>query len=63
MFIEYVLLAGVNDCLEDARRLVGLLEPIECKVNLIVFNPHPGTRFRPSEHTRAMAFRHASDPA
>lgn len=36
---EYVLLAGFNDTPEHARRLVGLLRGIPCKVNLIPFNP------------------------
>ncbi len=38
---EYVLLDGVNDSLEDARRLPGLLHGIPTKVNLIPWNPHP----------------------
>ena len=43
---EYVLLAGVNDSPEDARRLVHLLHDIRCKVNLIPFNEFPGNIFR-----------------
>jgi 23S rRNA (adenine2503-C2)-methyltransferase len=47
---EYVLLAGVNDHPDDARRLVHLLKSMRCKVNLIPFNEFPGSRFqRPSE--------------
>ena len=47
---EYVLLRGVNDSAEDARALVKLLKGIACKVNVIPFNPHPGSKFeRPSE--------------
>jgi 23S rRNA (adenine2503-C2)-methyltransferase len=47
---EYVLLGGVNDSDEDARRLVKLLRGIPSKVNLIPFNPHPGSEFhRPSD--------------
>lgn len=47
---EYVLLAGVNDTLDDARRLVGLLRPFRCKVNLIPFNEHPYSPYqRPSD--------------
>jgi 23S rRNA (adenine2503-C2)-methyltransferase len=47
---EYVLLAGVNDSAEDARRLAGLLRGIRCKVNLIPFNPFPGSGLkRPSD--------------
>jgi 23S rRNA (adenine2503-C2)-methyltransferase len=49
---EYILIKGVNDGLEDARRLARLLQPIRCKVNLIPFNPHEGSGFeRPSEDT------------
>ena len=42
---EYVLLAGVNDTPEDARRLVRLVSAIPCKINLIPFNPAPGLPF------------------
>ncbi len=57
VFIEYVMLEGVNDTLADAHRLVGLLQPIQAKINLIGFNAHEGTRFRPSSHDQIMAFR------
>ena len=43
---EYVLLAGVNDTIEDARRLPHLLRGIPCKVNLIPWNPHPQAPYR-----------------
>jgi 23S rRNA (adenine2503-C2)-methyltransferase len=43
---EYVLLQGVNDTEEDARRLVKLLRGIRCKVNLIPFNEFPGAPYR-----------------
>ena len=47
---EYVLLAGVNDSPEDARRLVSLLNGIRAKVNLIPLNEAPGIPFhRPSD--------------
>ncbi len=39
VFIEYVMLAGVNDRHEQARRLVALLDPRIYKVNLIPYNP------------------------
>lgn len=45
--IEYVLLGGLNDTREDARRLVRLLSDIPCKINLIPFNPHDGADFVP----------------
>ena len=47
---EYVLLAGVNDTPDDARRLVKLLSNIKAKVNLIPLNPAPGIPYeRPSD--------------
>jgi 23S rRNA (adenine2503-C2)-methyltransferase len=47
---EYVLLRGVNDSVEDARQLCRLLQGIPSKVNVIPFNPHPGSSFeRPTE--------------
>jgi 23S rRNA (adenine2503-C2)-methyltransferase len=49
---EYVLLQGVNDTVEDAQRLARLLRGIKCKVNLIPFNPFPGSVFnRPDDAT------------
>jgi 23S rRNA (adenine2503-C2)-methyltransferase len=46
---EYVMLKGVNDSLADARALVQLLEGIPAKINLIPFNPWPGTRYECSD--------------
>jgi 23S rRNA (adenine2503-C2)-methyltransferase len=54
---EYVMLDGVNDSLDDARRIVRLTSRIPCKVNLIPFNPHPGTEFRPSPRDVLERFR------
>ncbi len=49
---EYVLLAGVNDSVADARALVDLVRPIPCKINVIPWNPIDGEAFdRPSETT------------
>jgi 23S rRNA (adenine2503-C2)-methyltransferase len=46
---EYVLLAGVNDSIDDAARLARLLRGFRCKVNIIPWNPHPGADYkRPS---------------
>jgi 23S rRNA (adenine2503-C2)-methyltransferase len=42
---EYVMLKGVNDSLADARALVKLLSGIPAKINLIPFNPWPGTPY------------------
>jgi len=47
---EYVLLDGVNDSADDARRLATLLAGMKAKVNLIPLNPAPGIEFsRPSD--------------
>ncbi|MDI6782486.1 MAG: 23S rRNA (adenine(2503)-C(2))-methyltransferase RlmN [bacterium] len=49
---EYVLIAGINDTLADAHRLVKLLNGIRCKLNLIPFNEVPGSPFkRPNPET------------
>ncbi|PID40232.1 MAG: 23S rRNA (adenine(2503)-C(2))-methyltransferase RlmN [Proteobacteria bacterium] len=48
---EYILMKGVNDSLADARRLAKRLRPIKAKINLILFNEHPGSDFeRPQEN-------------
>ncbi len=46
---EYVMLKGVNDSINDARRLVKMLRGIPAKINLIPFNPWPGTQYECSE--------------
>jgi 23S rRNA (adenine2503-C2)-methyltransferase len=46
---EYVMLKGVNDQLSDARALVRLLKGIPAKINLIPFNPWPGTTYECSD--------------
>ncbi|MEO2002606.1 MAG: hypothetical protein ABGY41_00740, partial [Candidatus Poribacteria bacterium] len=55
--VEYVLLRGVNDSTEDARRLGDLLEHVPCKVNLIPFNPIPSASFARPEPARVAAFQ------
>ena len=54
------MLQGINDSLEDAHRLTQLLQPIQCKVNLIAFNAHEGTRFQPSGRDAMLSFRYPS---
>jgi 23S rRNA (adenine2503-C2)-methyltransferase len=44
--MEYVMLAGVNDTKEDARRLTKILAKVPCKINLIPFNEFPGSEFK-----------------
>jgi 23S rRNA (adenine2503-C2)-methyltransferase len=46
---EYVMLKSVNDSLDDAKLLVRLLKGIPAKINLIPFNPWPGTRYECSD--------------
>ena len=46
---EYVMLKGVNDSLADAKALVRLLAGIPAKINLIPFNPWPGTTYECSD--------------
>lgn len=46
--IEYVMLQGVNDTTKHAKELAKVLQGVQCKVNLIPFNPHPGTEYRRS---------------
>jgi len=43
---EYILIAGLNDSLADAKRLVELLSPIPCKINLIPYNENPQFPYR-----------------
>jgi 23S rRNA (adenine2503-C2)-methyltransferase len=54
---EYVLLAGVNDSDDDARRLVSLVGPMRAKVNLIPYNPHPLSPFQRPSDERVESFR------
>jgi 23S rRNA (adenine2503-C2)-methyltransferase len=46
---EYVMLKGVNDSIDDAKALVRLLKGIPAKINLIPFNPWPGTQYECSD--------------
>jgi 23S rRNA (adenine2503-C2)-methyltransferase len=46
---EYVMLKGVNDSLADARALVRLVKGIPAKINLIPFNPWPGSQYECSD--------------
>ncbi|MDU0342143.1 23S rRNA (adenine(2503)-C(2))-methyltransferase RlmN [Bosea rubneri] len=53
---EYVMLKGVNDSDADARELVRLLKGIPAKINLIPFNPWPGTKYECSDWERIERF-------
>jgi 23S rRNA (adenine2503-C2)-methyltransferase len=54
---EYVMLDGVNDSIAHARELAQLLKGHPAKMNLIPFNPFPGTRYKRSPAERIQRFR------
>ncbi|KAJ3184728.1 hypothetical protein HDU87_004132 [Geranomyces variabilis] len=54
---EYVMLAGVNDSLAEARQLVRLLGQLPAHVNLIPFNPWPGSAYTSSSKVAIDSFR------
>jgi len=54
---EYTLIDGVNDHPEHARKLVKLLRRLPSKLNLIPFNPFPGTRYHCSSESRIREFQ------
>ncbi len=57
--IEYTLMDGVNDSLEQAEALAKLLADLRerCKINLIPFNPFPGSGYRRPTEARVRAFQ------
>ena len=54
---EYVMLDGINDSDDDARRLVNLIRGILAKVNLIPYNPAPELPYRSSPMARILSFQ------
>ena len=57
LVIEYTLIKGVNDSIEDARALARLLRDVHCKINLIPFNPFPASGYEAPDHDRIYAFQ------
>ncbi len=55
--IEYVLFKDVNDSLEDVKRLMALVKDLPCMINLLFFNPFPGSSFERPEEQRVFLFR------
>jgi 23S rRNA (adenine2503-C2)-methyltransferase len=53
---EYVMLKGVNDSEAEARELVRLIQGLPAKVNLIPFNPWPGSPYETSTHAAVERF-------
>jgi len=56
IYISYVLIKGVNDSLSHADELCSFLQGIETKINLIPFNTHDKSHFRPPEPEQIEAF-------
>jgi 23S rRNA (adenine2503-C2)-methyltransferase len=57
VMFEYVMLAGVNDSLDQARELAALVKKVPCKINLIPFNPFPGIHYHRSSPEAIDGFR------
>ncbi len=57
IMIEYIMLDGINDSDEEARRLATLLRPVPCKINLLAYNECAGSSYRPSPKNRILAFQ------
>lgn len=60
---EYVMLDGVNDSDEHAKRLLKLIKGIPALINIIPFNPWPGSPFECSSKTRINAFANILEKA
>lgn len=62
VLIEYVLLAGINDSMEDAVRLEQIAREIDSTVNILPFNPFPGSPYqRPSDEVVDMFRNHLNN--
>ncbi len=57
VMFEYAMLAGVNDSPAHAHELASLVKEVPCKINLIPFNPFPGTRYQRSSPAGIERFR------
>ena len=55
--VEYTLISGVNDQREHADQLAELLRTIPCKINLIPFNPFPGSGYEKPSRNQSMRFQ------
>jgi 23S rRNA (adenine2503-C2)-methyltransferase len=60
---EYVMLDGVNDQPEHVAALIALVRDVPCKLNLIPFNPFPGSGFTTSPRERVRRFANALQDA
>ncbi|CDT25958.1 bifunctional tRNA (adenosine(37)-C2)-methyltransferase TrmG/ribosomal RNA large subunit methyltransferase RlmN [Vibrio sp. 10N.222.54.A1] len=55
--VEYVLLDHVNDDMDHARELAELMKETPCKINLIPFNPYPGSPYKKPSNSRIDRFQ------
>jgi len=60
---EYTMIKGVNDGRAQAKGLVRILNGLPCKINLIPFNPFPGTPFKPSDPDKIDEFQNITRAA
>ncbi len=54
---EYIMLEGINDSIKDAKELVKLIKPFKAKINLIPFNPWPGSNYKASSPEQVKVFK------
>lgn len=54
--LEYVMLDHINDSMEQAHELANLMKDTPCKINLIPFNPYPGSPYGRSSNSRIDRF-------
>jgi 23S rRNA (adenine2503-C2)-methyltransferase len=54
---EYVMLSGINDQAEHAEQLIHIAQRVSSKINLIPFNPFPGTEYKRSSNNAIHAFQ------
>ena len=54
---EYIMLDGINDSIKDAKKLVKLIKPFKAKINLIPFNPWPGSNYKASSPDQIKVFK------
>lgn len=57
VMFEYLVIDGLNDDLQSAKKLVALLNKLKAKVNLIYFNPHEGSHYKRPSAEKMEAFR------
>ncbi|OHB60724.1 MAG: 23S rRNA (adenine(2503)-C(2))-methyltransferase [Planctomycetes bacterium GWF2_42_9] len=55
--IEYCMIDGINDSFELARKLIQFARPLKAGINLIEYNPHPGSDFQPANRDQIKTFK------